>query len=247
MGIRKKGEPVYDAIEKAIRMRYALLPYIYGTAWQVTSSNDSFMRPLVMDFAADRNTWDIGDEFMFGRSLLVAPVTHALYTGDEEHHWNEEAANVDWTESKQMEVYLPAGAGWYEWGGNSLIKGGRKVSVDASLDHCPLFVKAGSIIPVGPDVQYASEKPWDDLEIKVFPGAEGSFTLYEDEGDSYDYERGKRTIIKMTLKGNTLFIGSRTGSFPGMLQKRNFRVTTPDGKVITVSYSGEAPTNLSIK
>ena len=234
----KKGEPIYDAIEKAIRMRYSLIPYIYSTAWQVTSNDDSFMRALVMDFKNDRKVWDMTDEFMFGRSLLVAPVTHALYT-DEERRWSTVAP--DWTASRQMDVYLPSGAKWYDYYTNTLYNGGREVSVDASIDHCPLFVRAGSILPIGPDVQYVAEKPWDNLEIRVYGGADGHFTLYEDEGDSYNYEKGMYSTIDFSLKGSKLTIGSRQGGFPGMLASRRFNITyICNGKIKTVAidYDG---------
>ena len=236
----QKGEPIYDAIGKAIRLRYSLLPYIYSTAWQVSSNDDSFMRALMMDFKADRKVWDMNDEFMFGRSLLVAPVTHALYT-TEERRWSDE--KYDWTEAKTMDVYLPSGAKWYDYYENRLYGGGQDVTVDASIDHCPLFVKAGSILPVGPDVQYASEKPWDDLEIRVFAGENGNFTLYEDEGDNYNYEQGKYTTIEFSLKGSKLTIGKRSGEYQGMLKTRRFNITYIDGKTIrtkSIEYDGNA-------
>ena len=234
----KKGEPIYDAIEKTIRMRYSLIPYIYSTAWQVTSNDDSFMRALIMDFRNDRKVWDMTDEFMFGRSLLVAPVTRALYT-DEQRRWSTDAP--DWTAAKQMDVYLPAGAKWYDYYTNTLYNGGREVSVDASIDHCPLFVRAGSILPIGPDVQYVAEKPWDNLEIRVYGGADGHFTLYEDEGDSYNYEKGLYSTIDFSLKGSKLTIGTRQGSYPGMLGSRRFNITYICGgtiKTVTVDYDG---------
>lgn len=238
----KKGEPVYDAIEKSIRMRYTLMPYIYSTAWQVTSNNDSFMRALMMDFKGDRKVWDMTDEFMFGRSLLVAPVTYALYT-DEQRRWSDDAP--DWTEAKQMDVYLPSGAKWYDYYTNTLYNGGREVNVDASIDHCPMFVRAGSILPLGPDVQYTSEKPWDNLEIRVYAGADGKFTLYEDEGDNYNYEKGIHSTIDFSLKGSKLTIGARRGEFPGMLKARRFNITYINGKTVknvSVDYDGTART-----
>ncbi|MBR5736625.1 MAG: DUF5110 domain-containing protein [Bacteroidales bacterium] len=239
----KKGEPVYDAIEKAIRMRYKLLPYIYSTAWQVTSNNDSFMRALMMDFAEDRNVWDIPDEFMFGRSLLVAPVTHALFTSTEERKWSEETVN--WTKPAYTEVYLPAGANWYEWSSGKFIKGGQKVTAAAPIDRCPLYVKAGSIIPLGPDVQYAKEKPWNDLEIRIYGGADADFTFYDDEGDNYNYEKGRYCTIDFKLRGRTLTIGKRSGSYSGMPAFRKFRLVYIDSKGSvskTVEYSGTATT-----
>lgn len=234
----KKGEPVYDAIEKAIRMRYALLPYIYSTAWQVSANDDSFMRALVMDFAGDRNVWDINDEFMFGRSLLVAPVTHAIFT-DEERRWSEDTP--DWTKPASIDVYLPAGAKWYEVSTGKKYNGGTVVRCDASLDKCPVFAREGSVLPVAPVMQYSSESKWDNLEIRVYGGSDGTFTLYEDEGDSYNYENGAFATIDFTLKGTKLTIGERKGSFPGMLRERTFKVVYFDGKQACekdVNYSG---------
>ena len=235
----KKGEPVYDAIEKAIRMRYALLPYIYSTAWQVSANDDSFMRALVMDFAGDKNVWDINDEFMFGRSLLVAPITRAIFT-DEVRRWSEEVP--DWTKPASTEIYLPAGTKWYEASSGKKYNGGVKVQCDAALDQCPVFVREGSIIPVAPVMQYSSESKWDNLEIKVYGGADGSFTLYEDEGDNYNYENGAFSTIDFTLKGRTLTIGERKGSFSGMLRERTFKVVYLDGTGSherELTYSGE--------
>lgn len=232
-----KGEPVYDAIEKTIRMRYALLPYIYSTSWQVTANDDSFMRALVMDFAGDRNTWDMNNEFMFGRSLLVAPVDHAVFTS-EEKRWSEES--YDWTKAASVDVYLPSGTSWYDWWTGKKYKGGRTVSVDASLDKVPVFVKAGSIVPLGPsNVDFASQKDWDNLEIRVYTGADGSFTLYEDEGDGYAYESGAYSTVTFSLKGSRLVIGERQGAFNGMLDTRNFHIVTVGGKEMDVEYKGE--------
>ena len=236
----KPGEPVYEAIAKAIRMRYSLLPYIYSTAWQVSANDDSFMRALVMDFTADPKVRDMGSEYMFGRSLLVAPVTEPLYTRSEAIAWSE--VQPDWTATKTMPVYLPAGAVWYDLRSGVRYDGGQTVTVDASLDSCPVFAKAGSIIPIGPDVQYASEKPWDNLEIRVYKGADGSFTLYEDEGDNYNYEKGLYSTITFTLKGGKLTIGERSGAFDGMIQNRTFHIVTNDGKTVDVRYSGKKTT-----
>ena len=232
----KKGEPVYDAIEKAIRMRYTLLPYIYSTSWDVTSADGSFMRALMMDFAQDRNTWDNSTEFMFGKSLLVAPVTKALFTNEKRTYTDEV---YDWTTPQSIDVYLPSGAKWYDWWTGKLYSGGQTIKADASIDVCPLYVKAGSIIPIGPNVQYTGEKPWDSLEIRVYPGADGSFTLYEDEGDNQNYRSGAYSTIEFTLKGGTLTIGERKGSYDGMLAERDFRIVFMDkGTEKTVHYNG---------
>lgn len=235
----KPGEPVYEAIAKFIRLRYTLLPYIYSTAWKVSSADDSFMRALMMDFAGDRNTWNIGGEYMFGRSLLVAPVTKALYT-EEARKWSEEP--VDWTAERTFSVYLPEGAAWYDWWTGERFEGGKYVSADASIDTCPLYAKAGAIVPLGPDVQYCDEKPWDDIEIRVFLGADGEFILYEDEFDGQAYKDGAYTTIPFTLKGKTLTIGKRSGAFDGMIGSRKFRVTFIGGgapKTVEVNYSGK--------
>ena len=233
----KEGEPVYDAILKFIKMRYTLLPYIYSTSWKVTSDNGSFMRALVMDFPKDKNVWNMGSEFMFGDAYLVAPVTKALYTS-EQRGWSEETP--DWTADKSFNVYLPKGASWYDYWTGKLHQGGRYVSVSAKLDDIPLFVKAGSIVPEGPDVQYCNEKPWDELVIKVYPGANGSFTLYEDEGDGQNYRKGEYSTIEFTLKGRTLSIGERSGSFKGMPQMRVFMLVFADGAASKeVEYSGD--------
>ena len=250
----KAGEPVYDALVKQVRQRYTFLPYVYSTSWQVSKNHDSFMRALPMDFASDKNTWDNNREFMFGRSLLVAPVLQALYTeeqpvsSDELSGWNQQQGtegrllenNTDWTATKTCDVYLPAGADWYEFSTGRLLQGGQTVKASAQLDDLPLYVRAGSVLPLGPDVQYSSQQPWNDLEVVVYPGRDASFTLYEDEGDNYNYEQGQYTEIPFTWneRARTLTIGRRTGSFTGMLQTRTFRVRLHNGAAITVSYNG---------
>ena len=231
------GEPVYDAIEAAIRLRYKLLPYIYSTAHEVTAADGTFQRALVMDFPADKAVWNRADEFLFGRELLVAPVVHAQYTPEKVAF---DDTPVDFLAARSTQVYLPRGCDWYDFATGVRLKGGQTVTRETYLDTVPLYVRAGSIIPLGPDVQYTGEKPWDDLEIRVYPGADGSFTLYEDEGDSYRYEQGACSTIAFTLRGRTLTVGAREGAFPGMLQQRRFRVVTPDGTVRELNYDGSA-------
>ena len=233
------GEPVYDAIEKTIRLRYALLPYIYSVAHEVTAADGTFQRALVMDFPADRAVWEINDEFLFGHELLVAPVVHAQYTPEKVAF---DDTPVDFSAARSTQVYLPKGCDWYDFATGERLKGGRTVTRTTHLDTVPLYVRAGAILPLGPDVQYTNEKPWDDLEIRVYPGADGSFTLYEDEGDSYRYEQGACSTIEFTLRGRTLTVGARSGSFPGMLQQRRFRVVTPDGITREIQYDGSAQT-----
>lgn len=251
----KAGEPVYDALVDAVKLRYSLLPYIYSTAWEVSHRQSTFMRALYMDFLNDKNTWKIGNEYMFGKAFLVAPVLHAQYTPEQKQNilkenegWNKTtnnqvnlSLNVDFTQSKEMEVYLPSGNKWYNYWTNENFDGGQKLKIKTSLDRIPLFVRAGSIIPIGPDVQYTNEKKWDNLIINVYPGADGTFTLYEDEGDNYNYESGAYTEILMKWNDTKriLTIDARKGEYNGMLTKRNFTIRTADGKEKVITYSGK--------
>ena len=255
----KKGEPVYDAIEKQIRLRYRLLPYLYSTAWQVTSNNDSYMRPLFADFAQDKKVWDMTDEFMFGRSILAAPIVNPQYTeekiirtdamtGWDRQEVNSEKGivNSDFTVPKTATKYLPKDAKWYDFWTNKQYNGGQRVTIETSFDRVPMFVRAGSILPLGPEMQYVGEKSWDNLELRIYPGADGSFLLYEDEGDNYNYEKGAYSTIAFQWndRTRTLTIADRQGSYPGMLQSRQFTLVLPDGKQQTVRYDG---TQLTIR
>ena len=251
----KKGEPVYDAIEKMIRLRYRLLPYLYSTAWQVTSNNDSYLRPLFADFAQDKKVWNMTDEFMFGRCILAAPIVDPQYTEekiirtDAMTGWDrqdvrskkDDGRSVDWTATKSAVKYLPKGATWYDFWTNKAYKGGRNVTLETTFDRVPMFVRAGSILPLGPEMQYVGEKAWDNLELRVYPGADGRFVLYEDEGDNYNYEKGAYSTITLQWnnKKHTLTIGARKGEYPGMLQSRAFTVVWPDGTTKTVNYQGQ--------
>jgi alpha-D-xyloside xylohydrolase len=254
----KKGEPVYDAIEKQIRLRYRLIPYLYSMAWQVTANNDSYMRPLFADFAADRRTWDMTDEFLFGHSILAAPILNPQYTQekiirtDAMTGWDRQTVSdgsavgsIDFTATKTATKYLPKGTTWYDFWTNKAYKGGQDVTIATSFDRVPMFVRAGSILPLGPEMQYVGEKAWDSLELRVYPGADGSFTLYEDEGDGYNYEKGVYSTILFTWndRTRTLTIGQRQGTFPGMLQQRQFTIVLPDGTTRTVSYDGQEQTS----
>ncbi|MCQ2227676.1 MAG: glycoside hydrolase family 31 protein [Bacteroidales bacterium] len=252
----KAGEPVYDALLAAVKMRYKLLPYIYSTSWQVSHNDDSFMRALMMDFRNDKNVWDNNREFMFGRSLLVAPVVKALYTPETANDTNEmsgwdrdnktlyqEGFKADWNAPKTYDVYLPEGASWYDYWTGKRYDGGQTVAADGTLAHCPLYVKAGSILPLcNKDVQYADIADWTDLDIVVYPGADATYTLYEDEGDNYNYEKGKYSTIdlKWNDKKRTLSIGKRCGEYEGMALNRTFRVKVVNGGEKTVNYDGKA-------
>ena len=250
----KKGEPVYDAIEKMIRLRYRLIPYLYSTAWQITSANGSYLRPLFSDFAADKKVWNATDEFMFGRCILAAPIVDPQYTEekivkeDAMTGWDrkdvrgkmEDGRSVDWSVSKSVVKYLPKGALWYDFWTNKTYKGGQNITFETSFDRVPMFIRAGSILPLGPEMQYVGEKAWDNLEIRVYPGADGDFTLYEDEGDGYNYEKGIYTTITFhwNNKSRTLTIGNRKGEYPGMLKTRRFTIVLPDGTTTTIDYDG---------
>jgi alpha-D-xyloside xylohydrolase len=191
------------------RLRYRLLPYVYSVAWMTTHSRYTPMRPLVMDFRTDARAASVGDQFMFGPAVLVNPVL-------------EPAA-------RSRRLYLPH-ARWYDfWTGRSF-DGGRTIDAEAPLERIPLFVRAGAILPLGPDVEWATEKPADPLEVRVYRGADGSFTLYEDEGDSYDYEKGAYATIRFDWNESrgALTIGDRQGRFPGMPDSRTFRIVFVD-------------------
>ena len=250
----EKGQPVYDIIEKTIRLRYRLIPYLYSTAWQVTSANDSYMRPLFADFAQDRKVWDMTDEFMFGHSILACPIVNPQYTEEKVIRTNamtgwdrnkvsgdrSQESVVNWLETKIAVKYLPKGALWYDFWTNKSFKGGQNVTLETTLDRVPMFVRAGSILPLGPEMQYVGEKAWDNLEIRVYPGANGSFVLYEDEGDNYNYEKGVYSTMTFSWndKARKLTIGARKGEFPGMLMSGQFTIVLPDGRQQEVNYNG---------
>ena len=221
----EKGNPAYDAIEKYINLRYSLLPYIYATSWNVTSRQSSMMRALVMDFAHDKQALDINDEFMFGSSILVNPVTQPMYSKTEVKA-GDSVKVEDFSIVKSKNVYLPKGNDWYDFWTGEKFNGGQTVKKEVPLDIIPLFVKAGTILPVGPKVQYATEKKWDNLEIRIYEGANGEFTLYEDENDNYNYEKGAYSTIQFSWndKKKTLTIADRKGSFPGMINERRFNI-----------------------
>lgn len=199
----KKGDVWYDNQLKFITLRYRLLPYTYALARAVTEGEDVFMRPLFMDWPSDTLVHNLEDEFLYGRSILAAPV-----------------ASLE----SSRQVYLPQGV-WYDfWNGNRT-DGGTSFTREYALDDMPLFVRGGSILPMGPDVQYAAEKPWDNLQLRIYPGADAEFTLYEDAGDGYGYEKGEFTRIHLHWDDSrhTLTIGKREGHFCGMLTERDFR------------------------
>ncbi len=250
----KQGDWCYDAMVDAVRLRYRLLPYIYSMAGDCVQNSGTMMRALVMDYAADKKASRLNDEYLFGRNLLVKPVTDPLYT------WKDSGKKgyTIYPDVKKaaapVEVYLPQGNKWYDFWSNAQYEGGQTILRLCPIDIMPVFVKAGTVLPFGPEVQYSSEKPWDELEIRVYPGANGEFTLYEDEGDNYNYEKGKFSEIKFSWDdaGHALTIAPRKGSFKGMLQNRKFHIVLvgagsgagnqPMKANKTVDYSGKAVT-----
>ena len=167
------------------------------------------MRPLVMDFRTDVRAQNIGDQFMYGPAFLVNPVTEP--------------------DAKTRRLYLPLNLphdDWYDFWTGARVPGGKMIDAAASLDRLPLYVRAGSIVPLGPDEEWSTQKPADPIELRVYRGASGDFTLYEDENDNYDYEKGAYAIISFHWDetSGTLTIGDRKGSFPGMIRTRTFRV-----------------------
>ena len=250
------GTPVYQSIKNLIDFRYRLIPYLYSTASQVTNNNFSYMRPLFSDFAADKKVWDMTDEFMFGRSILACPIVEAQYTQekivkedamtgwDRKEVTGESAAQADWTETKTATKYLPKGANWYDFWTGKLYKGGQNVVLTTRFDQVPMFVRAGSIVPLGPVMQYVGEKPWDNLEIRIYPGADAEFSLYEDEGDGYNYEQGyySNIIFTWTDRTRTLHISARQGGYKGMILERKFTLMLPDGTTKTIDYNGNQVT-----
>ena len=247
-----EGDWAYDAILKAIRLRYRLLPYIYSTASDCVLNSGSMMRALVMDYTADKKASRLNDEYLFGRNILVKPVTDPMYTWKD----SQKKGHTIYPDVKKaaapMSVYLPKGDKWYDFWSNTLYDGGQDIQMTCPIDVMPVFVKAGTVLPFGPEMQYSSEKPWDELEIRVYPGADGSFTLYEDEGDNYNYEKGKYSEILFSWNeaNCTLSIAPRKGNFKGMLQNRKFHIVLVNGgsgtgdqpmrATKTVEYDGRA-------
>jgi len=221
-----EDSPTYKAELKFDRLRYRMFPYLYSTSWTVTHEGGTFMRPLVMDFPQDSNARDLADEFLFGKDFLVAPVSRY--------------------KARSRSVYLPAAATWYDfWTGKRLAPGAQKA--EAPYDAIPLFIRAGSIIPFGPELQYISEKPQDPITLYVYAGADGDFTLYEDDGLTYAYEKGDYSEIPIHWndRERVLEIGNRKGAFAGMPGTRTFQVVlVAQDKPIAFSFEPKADRTL---
>jgi len=202
----KYGQTVETNMRKMLDLRYRLIPYIYSEAWQITKNGSTMMRGMIMDFNGDTAAVNRQYQYMFGKALLVAPVTEPGIT-----EWN---------------IYLPKSSAWYNFWTGQRFTGGKSIKTDAPIDIIPLFVKAGSIIPLGKLMQYTGETPADNLEVRVYEGDNGTFTLYEDEGDNYNYEKGAYATITFSWNDakKVLTISDREGSFPGMLAQRKFNI-----------------------
>ncbi|MFB5944873.1 glycoside hydrolase family 31 protein [Albibacterium profundi] len=203
--IAPKGHAAYESIVYYIKLRYRFLPYNYSIAAATYYDNYSMIRGLAMDYGDDEKTLNIDDQYMFGPSLLVNPVT--------------EKGKVS------RSVYLPHGS-WYNFYDGSYFEGGKDVEADAPYERIPLFVRGGSIIPLGPELQYTGEKPASEIDLYVYAGADANFVLYEDDGLTYDYEKGESIQISLDYNdaAKTLTIGQKKGSFKGMLKGRTFNI-----------------------
>jgi alpha-D-xyloside xylohydrolase len=215
------GEPgslTYETLVKFDFLRYRLIPYIYSLAGRVTRDHYTPMRMLAFDFRADPVAHEVADQFMFGPAFLVNPVTTPMYYGPESTPLKGMA--------KTRSVYLPRGTTWIDfWTGKSE-RGGQTLESRATLDRIPLYVRAGSIVPMGPKIQFTGENELAPIELRIYPGADGEFTMYEDAGDGYDYEQGASSTysLRWNQRKKELSIGARQGEFPEMIRQRTFHV-----------------------
>lgn len=223
------GDPMYEALVKALRLRYRLIPYIYSLAGLTTHGDYTMLRALPFDFRADPATYNIADQFMFGPAFLVNPVTKPMY-------YTAGSTALDGV-SKTRPVYLPLGTDWYDFWTGQRYAGGQTICADAALDTIPLYVPSGSIVPIGPEITYADEQPHAPLDLCIYPGKNGSFTLYDDEGDNYNYEQGHFAIIRVSWDdaARRLTLHDRQGSYPGMFSTREFRIVIGNNKFGNVS------------
>ena len=222
--IAPEGHPAYESIVRYTKLRYRLMPYIYSLAGMTYFQDYTIMRPLVMDFMDDRRVADIGDAYMFGPSFLVAPV----------YEYG----------ARSRQLYFPECEGWYDFYSNEFIAGGKAYEVAAPYERMPLYVRAGSIVPFGPDIQWSDEKPADVIDLYVYQGADGSFTLYEDENVNYNYEKGLYALIGFDYDDSAamLTVAARQGDYPGMLKERTINVIPVSkngrGKTQQIRYDG---------
>jgi alpha-glucosidase (family GH31 glycosyl hydrolase) len=230
----EKGSVLYETLLQWVEFRYRILPYIYSLAWKMHADGYTLMRGLAMDFKADTNVYHIGDQYMFGPAFLLKPVTEQQYFRPR-HDTATEQQNLR-VQIDSIDFYLPAGSAWYDFYTGKRFEGGQTILTPSPLEVIPAFIRAGSIVPYGPMMQYAGEKPSDPVDLRIYPGADGDFVLYEDENDGYNYENGAYSLIPIHWndKEQTVTIGRREGEFPGILRQRSFRVVLispaiPDG------------------
>ena len=204
--IAPDDHPAYESMFYYNMLRYRLMPYIYSLAGMTWFNDYTIMRALVMDFPEDNNVVNIGDQYMFGPAIMACPVYEY--------------------KARNREVYFPVNDGWYDLYTGNFIEGGQTLTVDAPYDRMPLFASAGSIIPYGPERMYSDEKQAEEITLFVYAGKDGSFTLYEDEGVNYNYEKGEYANISFVYNDvdKTLEIGDRQGDFVGMLKERVFNI-----------------------
>ncbi|MBI4976592.1 MAG: glycoside hydrolase family 31 protein [Spirochaetes bacterium] len=230
------GTPFYDAIAASIRLRYRLIPYIYSLAAQVTLSSYTMLRAVALDFPDDATTHDLIDQFLFGPAFMVCPVCSPMY-----YLRNSEPIRDS---VKRRDVYLPRGRRWYDFWTDEVYEGGQTVSADAPLEKIPVFVPAGSIIPMSPVMQYVDAIPDAPYEIRVYRGADAEFNLYEDAGDSYGYENGEYAMVKLSWHdaAGELVIAERTGGFSMLVKSREYQIvfiSAQGRKTRTVRYTGQ--------
>lgn len=227
-----ENHPAYKSIVYYDMLRYSLMPYIYSLAGMVWLSDYTIMRGLAMDFTADPKVYNTGDQYMFGPSIMVCPVYSY--------------------KAREREVYFPAATGWFDFYTGKFSEGGQKLNVPAPYERMPLFVKAGSVLPFGPEIEYTSQKPADPIVLYIYAGADVSFDLYEDEGINYNYEKGEYATIPISYQeaSGKLIVGERKGEFPGMLKERTFQIIwvskdrpvgySPGRKpMVTIRYNGQ--------
>jgi alpha-D-xyloside xylohydrolase len=203
--------PVSSILIRYDKLRYRLLPYIYSLAWRVTNEDYTIQRPLIMDWRGDPKITSIGDQFMFGPAILVNPVS-------------EEGAT-------SRSLYLPDASAWYDFWSGEKLNGGRRITAQAPLERIPLYVRGGSILPLGPEIEYADQHTDKPIELRVYRGSDGWFVLYNDQGDTYAYEKGEHATIPLHWddKAATMTIGTRQGDYPGMPRVQEFRIALVDG------------------
>lgn len=236
------GTPFYDAILASIQLRYRLLPYIYSEAGHAYHSGRSLIRPVAFGFPQDRRTHDLKGQMLFGQNILVSPVLAPMYYGPGSAPLNGAA--------RQLEVYLPPGT-WFDFWTGQPHAGACTIRVDAPIEHMPVHVRAGTILPLGPVKQYAAEAVDAPIEVRVYPGADGHYTLYDDAGDGRSYQRGEYTRIALHWHdaSSTLTIGPRQGHYAGMERKLKFKLVVVGpaaghgledgpGSATTVEYGG---------